>query len=164
MNSIIKGSMIFAIGVSVGSAIGWAVAKQKFNKIIEDMVPEPGKTETEKKPDEEKPETTEKAASKAMKRYSPVEPPHAITPEEFDEESDEYERESLTYYEEDGVLMSPYGQDVTAKTEELIGEDFEDEFVDDVCYIRNSRLMIDYEVTREHCSSGFSGDAEGDDE
>ena len=160
MNNVVKGSLIFAIGMGIGSAIGWAVAKRKFNKIIEEMVPEPEEVKSEEH-HEEPPieENKEKAAAKAMKRYSSAEPPFAITPEEFDEgEDDEYERESLTYYEKDKVLMNPYGQGVTAQAAELVGEDFEDEFVGDICYIRNNRLMTDYEITREHCSSGLSGD------
>lgn len=161
--NVTKSAIIFVGGVCLGSAVGWFVAKRKFNKILEEMNAEPDISE-EINPPKEEPKSIEPVTvnvAKAVAGYRGSYP-EVVTPEEFDEADDEYERESLTYYDEDGVLINAYGQDITASMEETIGVEFKDDVVDDVVYVRNDRLQTVYEVLIEHGKSGLSGDdAEG---
>lgn len=75
--------------------------------------------------------------------------PYVITPEDFASSPPGYNCCPLDYYK-DGVLADGWG--VTMDIEETIGEEALDhfgEYVDDVVYVRNERLELDYEVTRD---------------
>ena len=75
--------------------------------------------------------------------------PYVITPEDFASSPPGYNCCPLDYYK-DGVLADGWG--VTMDIEETIGEEALDhfgEYVDDIVYVRNERLELDYEVTRD---------------
>ena len=75
--------------------------------------------------------------------------PYVITPEDFASNPPGYNCCPLDYYK-DGVLADGWG--VPMDIEETIGEEALDhfgEYVDDVVYVRNERLELDYEVTRD---------------
>ena len=75
--------------------------------------------------------------------------PYVITPEDFASSPPGYNCCPLDYYK-DGVLADGWG--VQMDVEETIGEEALDhfgEYVDDVVYVRNERLELDYEVTRD---------------
>lgn len=75
--------------------------------------------------------------------------PYVITPEEFSSSPPGYNAQALNYFT-DGVLADDWG--VKLDLDEIIGEDAIDhfgEYVDDIVYIRNERLEIDYEVTKD---------------
>ena len=75
--------------------------------------------------------------------------PYVITPEDFASSPPGYNCCPLDYYK-DGVLADGWG--VPMDIEETIGEEALDhfgEYVDDVVYVRNERLELDYEVTRD---------------
>lgn len=78
-----------------------------------------------------------------------------ITSERFDNEEPDYEKITLTYYENDSILADSYGDVV--EIESSIGPKGIEYFSllhQDVIYIRNSRLKIDYEVVLEHSKYG----------
>lgn len=75
--------------------------------------------------------------------------PYVITPEDFASSPPGYNCCPLDYYK-DGILADGWG--VQMDIEETIGEEALDhfgEYVDDVVYVRNERLELDYEVTRD---------------
>ena len=75
--------------------------------------------------------------------------PYVITPEDFASSPPGYNCCPLDYYK-DGVLADGWG--VPMDIEETIGEEALEhfgEYVDDVVYVRNERLELDYEVTRD---------------
>ena len=75
--------------------------------------------------------------------------PYVITPEDFASSPPGYNCCPLDYYK-DGVLADGWG--VQMDVEETIGKEALDhfgEYVDDVVYVRNERLELDYEVTRD---------------
>lgn len=73
--------------------------------------------------------------------------PYVISPDDFRCSPPGYNAQALDYFT-DGVLADGWG--VKMDIEETIGEDSLDhfgEYVDDIVYVRNERLEIDYEVT-----------------
>ena len=75
--------------------------------------------------------------------------PYVITPEDFASSPPGYNCCPLDYYK-DGVLADGWG--VPMDIEETIGEEALDhfgEYVDDIVYVRNERLELDYEITRD---------------
>ena len=77
-------------------------------------------------------------------------PPYIISPEEFDTE-DGYDTVSLTYYT-DGVLTDD-DNNVIEDIENTVGEDFAKhfgEYEDDSVFVRNERLMTDYEILMDY--------------
>ena len=76
--------------------------------------------------------------------------PQVISPEEFSENDDDYEVETLTYYA-DGTLTDEYGNVVEDK-EDLIGPDaldgFNDEDTDSV-YVKNDVERKYYEILQD---------------
>lgn len=75
--------------------------------------------------------------------------PYVITPDEFASSPPGYNACPLDYYK-DGILADGWG--VQMDIEETIGEEALEhfgEYVDDVVYVRNERLELDYEVTQD---------------
>lgn len=73
--------------------------------------------------------------------------PYVISPDDFRCSPPGYNAQALDYFT-DGVLADGWG--VKMDIEETIGEDSLNhfgEYVDDIVYVRNDRLEIDYEVT-----------------
>lgn len=75
--------------------------------------------------------------------------PYSISPEDFSNTCLDYEKESLFYYDEDGVVCDEEG-DPVIKPETILGANYADkigEFEHSVAYIRNESIACDYEVT-----------------
>lgn len=75
--------------------------------------------------------------------------PYVISPEEFSSSPPGYSAQPLDYFT-DGILADGWG--VKLDIEDTIGEEALDhfgEYVDDIVYVRNERLEIDYEVTKD---------------
>lgn len=75
--------------------------------------------------------------------------PYVITPDDFSSSPPGYNAQPLTYFA-DGILADDWG--VALDLDETIGEDSIEhfgEYVDDVVYVRDERLEIDYEVTKD---------------
>lgn len=75
--------------------------------------------------------------------------PYVITPDEFASSPPGYNACPLDYYK-DGILADGWG--VQMDIEETIGEEALEhfgEYVDDIVYVRNERLELDYEVTQD---------------
>ena len=78
-----------------------------------------------------------------------------ITSERFNNEEPEYEKVTLSYYEEDEILADGFGDIVDLET--TIGEKAVSYFGmlhQEVIYIRNDQFKIDYEVVLEHSAYG----------
>lgn len=90
-------------------------------------------------------ETTEKGGDSQLKKDKP----YVIPPEDFGE-VEEYDTESLTYYE-DGVLADN-NDEIIDNVDELIGEEsltHFGEYEDDSVFVRNDALKCDYEILRD---------------
>lgn len=75
--------------------------------------------------------------------------PYVITPDDFSSSPPGYNAQPLTYFA-DGVLADDWGE--VLDLDETIGEDSIEhfgEYVDDIVYVRDERLEIDYEVTKD---------------
>jgi hypothetical protein len=75
--------------------------------------------------------------------------PYVISPEDFRCSPPGYNAQALDYFA-DGILADSWG--VEMDIEKTIGEDALDcfgEYADDIVYVRNDRLKIDYEVTND---------------
>lgn len=84
----------------------------------------------------------------------PQETPYSITPEQFTNEKRNFEKVTLFYFEGNDVLTDDMER-TTESIEASIGRENLDkfgEFEEDVAYIRNDRLGIDYEVIRQHAT------------
>ena len=78
--------------------------------------------------------------------------PEVIAPEESWEQ--DYPVISLTYYEEDGVLVDEHNK-IIGNAGELVGEDFADhfgEYEDDSVFTRNRKNKVYYEILKDYGS------------
>lgn len=78
--------------------------------------------------------------------------PYVIAAEQYHEERDYYDKETLYYYDEDEVLTDDQEEIITDE-KAIVGEDsllcFGDRSEDaDIVFVRNERLTTDYEVIR----------------
>lgn len=75
--------------------------------------------------------------------------PYVISPDEFSMFSD-YDTETLTFYEEDEVLADERDEKIV-NVESIVGDALNHfgEYEDDVVYVRNERLKIDIEISRD---------------
>lgn len=92
--------------------------------------------------------------------------PYVIDIQEFAEGRPEFDKLSIYYYADDGVLVDE-NEEMIEDIEALIGDEallcFDDpeRYEPDVVYVRNERISIDYEVVREE---GRFGEVVGGDE
>lgn len=175
--------LLFTTGAAVGSAVSWMLVKTKYEKTIEDKNEEieflrdrysiskngekVGEKVTEGIEDsmEETEESTIHEISEKVRKlrynnesYNEEEDeddmcgPEVIAPEESWEQ--DYPVISLTYYEEDGVLVDEHNK-IIGNTGELVGEDFADhfgEYEDDSVFIRNRKNKVYYEILKDYGS------------
>mgnify|MGYP003589300780 FL=1 len=76
--------------------------------------------------------------------------PYPISYEEFTEEEQGYDKDTITYYAGDDTLADTRDE-IVDNVDRLVGADFKDYFGwrsydDDVVYIRNKRLSLDFEI------------------
>lgn len=80
--------------------------------------------------------------------------PYTITADQFVNEKRNYEKTTLLYFEGNGVLCED-SERIIEDIDSSIGRENLDkfgEFEEDVAYIRNERLGIDYEVLLQHAT------------
>lgn len=78
--------------------------------------------------------------------------PYVISPLKFAEQDEDYEVISLTYFS-DGILVDDMGE-LIDDPESIVGTEFPEHFGEytedpDTVYVRNERLMVDYEIQRD---------------
>jgi hypothetical protein len=93
-------------------------------------------------------EVLKKGGSNSMKDDAP----YVISPLKFAEQDDDYDVISLTYHA-DGVLVDDKGE-LIENSEFIVGTEFPEHFGEytedpDTVYVRNERLMTDYEIQRD---------------
>lgn len=85
--------------------------------------------------------------------YEKIERPYVISPEEFGEYED-YQRITLTYYEQDDVICDEYDEPLD-DADDIVGLDSVNhygEYEDDTVFVRNDRRKTDYEILLDHGS------------
>lgn len=178
-NRAVVNVLVFAAGVAIGSAVTWKIAKDKYEKIVqeeiesireafdiesdaseEDVEEEPRQInwdELEDLEDEFEEELDEYAdltnlysSEKGGAEKVEANKPHVIEPMEFDE-IDGYGTLSLTYYS-DGILEDEQSKIIT-DVSDLIGDEALDTFglyEDDSVFVRNDKLRIDIEILKDY--------------
>lgn len=174
MKSYIFGILGFAAGVGAGIFTGKLLYEKKYAALAQeeiDSVKEAFKISQEaKRPTRNKPEVDhlkDKPTLGEMKEYVrtieeqgyapkpkvPDTPIHeVISPEEYEEEADGFDSESLTLYY-DGILVDEANKRLSDnEIEEMIGKESLNhfgEYEDDAVYIRNNTSKVKYEVVRD---------------
>ena len=180
MNNTLSKVLIFTAGVAIGSVVTWKLVENKYKKIAQEEIDSVKEVFSRKKKEEsaveepnddiygeDEPVKKEKTARQLEKEeyedlierssyisYSDkkeeinMEKPYIISPEEYEE--GDYDRETLDYYEGDGVLVDAFGE-IVDDVAETVGEDFSSrfgEYEQDTVYVRNDITEIDYEILR----------------
>lgn len=88
--------------------------------------------------------------------YEELGEPYVISRDSFENEYQDFHKESLVYFEDDDVL-SDEKDEIIFDREKVIGIEALNSFGEgsddeDIVYVRNLSLSIDYEVVREHQS------------
>ena len=171
-----EGSAIgLIIGGLIGSLITYFAVKKKFEKKADKEIEEVRETYSQLTKQETKATEEPVKVVESVKHVTPnvsiehalfVDPeePHAI-PMELYISDDDYDKETLIYYEEDEVLTDQF--DHVLDVNDVIGRDSLDHFGEedeDILYVRNKRVMTDYEVILEHRASPPTALAEGDED
>ena len=180
MNNTLSKVLIFTAGVTIGSVVTWKLVENKYRKIAdeeiesvkeafsrkkdEDAIEEPNdlaygedepveKTKTARQLEKEEYEDLINRSSyisySDKKEENNMEKPYIISPDEY--EDGDYDKETLDYYEGDGVLVDRFG-DVIEDVEETVGLDFAShfgEYEQDTVYVRNDVSEVDYEILRD---------------
>lgn len=168
----------FAVGAAAGSAVTWKVLKTKYERIAQEEIDSVKEVYSKKYESKDEPTDSENDISEEVDSrteeyaeytdkieelgYSTeseeggnlmagsIEGPQVISPEEFSENDDEYDVETLTYYA-DGTLTDEYGNIIEDK-EELVGPDalaeFDSEEVDSV-YVKSDVDRKYYEILQD---------------
>lgn len=167
----------FIAGGAVGAAVTWIFAKRKYEAIATEEIESVKKAfskeshlvvvhnedeaqkiadKAKNKPDiidygkklAEEGYTNYNKALKDVKETAAHDypDPYCIDPMEYGE--DGYEKQSLIYYDEDGVVADE-SDNVIEDPDDIIGLENLDRFQGDSLYIRNERLNIDYEVLKD---------------
>lgn len=77
--------------------------------------------------------------------------PYSITPTEFVHSMTNFDKETLLYFEDGGVVIGANDDRVIDSPEDILGIDFTSlfgEFEEDVAYIRNETIATDFEVIK----------------
>lgn len=79
--------------------------------------------------------------------------PYVISPLKFAEQDEDYEVISLVYHEPDGILVDELGE-VVENADDIVGTEYIEHFGEytedpDTVYVRNEKLMTDYEIQRD---------------
>ena len=180
MNGTLSKIVIFTAGAAIGSAVTWTVLRSRYDQMVQEDIESVRESfsmlnhkdsdeEVEDAPDEYY--ETEDEESQEVKYYKdiidssnytgdieendvdeeyPSRIPEVIEPEEFGEKEG-YQTVSMTYYEENKVLVDETYNEVVENIEELVGIDFAThfgEFEDDSVHVRNHALETDFEILK----------------
>lgn len=177
MKNTLSKVIIFAVGAAAGSAVTYLYLKNKYEQIINDEIDEMRNyyiSKYESDVEEDIPEEVEEepveidSIKQEIKAYAKiaeqngysepgkiermvneVEKPYVISPDEYGEYQD-YELINLVFYA-DGVLADDMDEEIDS-FDNIVGENFMDhygEYEDDTVFVRNDRLMADYEIQRD---------------
>lgn len=96
------------------------------------------------------PDYEDAQVAKYTKAFTNVEGPiFIISRELFYSQEDDFDKESLQYYDEDNVLVN-FAGDVIREPMEVVGDEWYDLFIKDgptrSIWVRNERLKVDYEI------------------
>ena len=168
MNTNVVGIIAFSLGAVAGSLITWKLVEAKYKRIADEEIKDvvehfsnkrKEESETEEKNVDEKDsvvdEYSEIASGYKSDEEGSEEPmkytkPFVIPPEEFGQ-MDDYEAESLMYFEGDGVLTDDWFN-VIENVDGLVGEDFAEhfgEYEDDSVFVRNPMFKKDFEILKD---------------
>lgn len=173
------GALGFIFGAVLGSAITYYFTKKHYRKIADEEVKSVVDS-FDKNSNEVLVKSDKVAFSSEIESLKGVltldsDSPKDDTPDESEPEviflddyvnDEEYDKETLIYYEEDGVLTDQY--DHVMVLSDIFGQKIaEGDFVkmfpkDDLLYLRNKSLLIDYEICLEHTHSPETALMEGD--
>lgn len=160
----LKGTLIFALGAAIGSAVTWRVLKTKYEQIVQEEIDSfKAKMATKLEPENDEPEfddsdniimteyrdlasrySTEKGGPEPIKSHIKV-----LTPDEFAED-EEYEAETLIEWS-DGKLSDDRGN-LVEDIDDLVGADYADhfcEYEEYSIYIRNEKYKCEYEIVQD---------------
>ena len=171
MNTNVVGIIAFSLGAVAGSLITWKLVEAKYKRIadeeIKDVVEHFSNKKKEETENEDDPNITVIEKDSIVDEYSEIasgyksdeegseEPmkdtkPFVIPPEEFGQ-MDDYEAESLMYFEGDGVLTDDW-LNVIENVDGLVGKDFAEhfgEYEDDSVFVRNPMFKKDFEILKD---------------
>ena len=168
MNTNVVGIIAFSLGAVAGSLITWKLVEAKYKRIADEEIKDvvehfsnkrKEESETEEKNVDEKDsvvdEYSEIASGYKSDEEGSEEPmkdtkPFVIPPEEFGQ-MDDYEAESLMYFEGDGVLTDDWFN-VIENVDGLVGKDFAEhfgEYEDDSVFVRNPMFKKDFEILKD---------------
>lgn len=165
--------LMFTAGAAIGSLVTWKFVEEKYKRIADEEIESMreyylGKIQDEEPEENEEEEQTETDNKIDMREYaailnendyvdyrnvdaeevSDVKKPYVIDPNEFDELSEEGYDSVTLYYFADGVLADE--NDIPIEdVDGSVGLDSLNhfgEYSDDSVYVRNDRLMTDYEI------------------
>ena len=181
MNGTLSKIIIFTAGAAIGSGVSWFILRSRYDQMVQEEIEsvresfavlnskDSDEEEAEDAPDEYYEEAEEK--SQDIKYYKdiidssnytgdveendldeeyPSRIPEVIEPEEFGEKEG-YQTVSMTYYEENKVLVDETYNEVVENVEELVGIDFDThfgEYEDDSVHVRNHALETDFEILK----------------
>lgn len=122
----------------------------KAHTSIIDELPE----NLEKEPEEDDEDTDDAGGTEEdSERKAPTyEPPHVISDEEFNSGAQHHDKISLYFYTEDEVVCDE-NEEIVSDVEGVLGEDLVNEFdTQNMVWVRNDSLGIDYEIVAIHKS------------
>lgn len=151
---MVKNLIIFIAGGIVGSVMAYLYTKEKMEERTRIEI-----ESVKKKFDVENKKTQNKEVQKEYEElasvYSGNDDNHTeqfvyISPEEFYDNPKDYDQVSLMYFEGDQILADNEFN-VIENVEKIIGNGLEhfDEFENDLAYVQNNELKIQYEIQRE---------------
>lgn len=175
MKNTLVGIIAFSAGAAIGAVVTWRLLKTKYERIAQEEIDSVKATFAKRTPttdeqaaSKEEPEypvapkaTTLRDVYKDVVKSAgyildEVEDdslaPFVIQPEEF-ATLDDYDVVCLTHYA-DGVLAEDYGNPIE-DVENVVGRNYASHFgayeddSDDIVYVRNPRLRVDYEIQRD---------------
>jgi hypothetical protein len=123
---------------------------EEYHQVNWDELEDLDEDETDEELEEYAELTNKYSSEKGGAEKVMVKKPYVISPYDFGE-IDEYRKIDLTYYA-DGVVEDEDGEIVT-EIDELLGEGSLNtfgEYEDDAVFVRNERLMTDFEILRDY--------------
>lgn len=171
-------ALMFVLGAAAGSLVTWKILEKKYQKIAQEEIDSVKEVymkrnaaltnevkkahqyfETNNDPEQAAVKKTpvqeeyvrivkEQGYSHEDQSAEDICDAHVISPDEFGE-LDEYDTESLTYFNKDKVLWWDNRSKIVKNPAELLGPKALDsfgEYEDDSVFVRNDELKIDFEV------------------
>lgn len=162
----------FVSGLLIGGVATYFATRKRIKENANKEIEEVRMVFSNIKKKEEKPVEKQEEAPKVelekpikVKPHEPSDDVPFVIPLETFVEDDDYEKDILIFYEEDGVLTDQFDHVLEVNdilNDELLKRFGEEE--EDMLYVRNNKFMTDYEIVLEHKSSPPTALAEGDED